>query len=225
LPQWPELKLVVLTEPGSNACTDFYDVLPLGEKQGMILIGQTSPDQSDAAVSIAEFSSAFRIGAVHRDIPPVLLRQVNWLLFSSASEPRRMSAGVLGIDPQSGEFCISLAGKVYAYLVGTTGKVVQLKTENNPLVGESRKSKYEAIKGKLNPNQFMALCTGGLFSLTSSNGDRFTEKHLLDFLQDNADQTPARILSELVDDISAFTGGEKPKEDITLLLLRKGEPA
>lgn len=223
LPQWPELKLAVLTEGGSNACTDFYDVLPLGEKMGMILVGQTSAEQSDAAVSIAEFSAAFRIGAVHRDIPPVLMRQINWLLFSSSGEPRRISAGILGIEPQSGEFCITLAGNVFAYLIGTSGKVVQLKTDGNPLVGESRKSKYEAIKGHLNPNQFIAICTGGLFSVTSASGERYTQEHLLDFLQDNADQLPTRIMNELVDDLSAFTGGQKPLNDITLLLIRRGE--
>jgi serine phosphatase RsbU (regulator of sigma subunit) len=224
LPQWPELKLAVLTEGGSSACTDFYDVLPLGEKMGMILVGQTSAEQSDAAVSIAEFSAAFRIGAVHRDIPPVLMRQINWLLFSSSGEPRKLSAGILGIDPQSGEFCISLAGSVSAFLIGTSGKVVQLKTDNNPLVGESRKSKYEAIKGRLNVNQFLAICTNGLFSVTSPDGEKYTQEHLLDFLQDNADQIPTRIMSELVDDLSAFTGGQKPVNDVTLLLIRRGEP-
>ncbi len=222
LPQWPELQMAVLAEPGTGICTDFYDVLPLGEKQAMVLVGQTPAGQSDTAISIAEMSAAFRIGAVHRDIPQVLMRQMNWLLYTSASEPRRLSCGVIGIDPESGEFCICLAGNVFAYLVGSGGKVFKIRTENNPLVGESRKSKYEAMKGKLGSDQILAICTGGIFSITASNGSRYTEEHLLDFLSDTYGQLPARVLGDLADDVTAFTGGKKPSDDITLLILRKG---
>jgi serine phosphatase RsbU (regulator of sigma subunit) len=223
LPQWPELQVGVLTEPGAAVCTDFYDVLPVGEKQAMILVGQTLAGQSDTAISIAEMSSAFRIGAVHRDLPQVLLRQINWLMFSTANEPRRLSAGVVSIDPQTGEFYICLAGNVFAYLISATGKAVQIKTEGNPLVGEARKSKYDAVQGKLNSDQMLALCTGGISNIMSPDGHPMGEQHLLDFLSDNCDQVPARILSDLAEDINSYTGAKKQPNDITLLLLRKGK--
>ncbi|MFA5865646.1 MAG: SpoIIE family protein phosphatase [Phycisphaerae bacterium] len=224
LPQWPELHMAVLSEPGTQACSDFYDLLPLGDKQGMVLIGQTTTDSSDAAVCIAEMSAAFRIGAVHRDEPQVLMRQVNWLMHATAGEPRRISAGVLMIDPQSGEFCICLAGNIHAYLIADNGKIVKIKYGHNPLVGKSRKSKYEAVKGTLIEQQTLALCTDGIFSVTSDKDEPFDEKHLLDLLSDSFGQIPARILSDLADDISAFTGGKKASNDITLLLLQKGRP-
>jgi serine phosphatase RsbU (regulator of sigma subunit) len=190
----------------------------------MILFGQTASGVSDTAICIAEMSASFRIGAVHRDHPQVLMRQINWLIFTTASEPRKISAGVISFDPQSGEFSICLAGGVHAFLVGTNGKVFKVKTPGNPLIGESRKSKYETMKGKLSPGQTLVLCTGGIFSVSSGKGDRFTEEHLLDLLSDSYDQVPARILSDLADDISAFTGGKKTETDITLLLLRNGQP-
>lgn len=225
LPQWPGLQVGVLTEPGSTVCTDFYDVLPLGDKQAMILVGQTSPGQPDTAVTIAEMSASFRIGAVHRDLPHVLLRQINWLMFSTTNEPRRLSAGIVSIEPQSGEFCICLAGSVYAYLINASGKAVQIKTEGNPLVGEARKSKYEAVQGKLNSDQMLAVCTGGVFSIASPDNRTFGEQRLLDFLADNSDQVPARILGDLAEDIKSFTGGQKTANDITLLILRKNKVA
>ncbi len=220
LPQWPGLQLAVLSEPGTGSCTDFYDILPLGDKQGMILFGQTIPGASDTAICIAEISASFRIGAVHRDNPQVLMRQINWLMFTTASEPRKISAGVVSFDPQSGEFFICLAGEVHAFLIETNGKIFKIKTPGNPLIGEARKSKYEAVKGKLGPGQTLALCTGGIFRVASGKGDLFSEEHLLEFFSDSFDQIPARILSDLGDDINAFTGGTKTKNDITLLLLR-----
>jgi GAF domain-containing protein len=222
LPQWPELQLAVLAEPGTGACTDFYDVVPLGDKQAMMLLGQTAPGTSDTAICIAEMSASFRIGAVHRDAPQVLMRQINWLLFATAGEPRKITAGLVSIDPQSGEFCICLAGNVHAFLVGTTGKVVKIKTPANPLVGEFRVSKYEAVNGKLGSEQTLVLCTGGIFGVASGKGGLFNEGHLVEFLSDSLGQIPARVLSDLADDITAFTGGKKPQHDITLLLLRKG---
>jgi sigma-B regulation protein RsbU (phosphoserine phosphatase) len=222
LPQWPELQLAVLSEPGTGACTDFYDVLPLGDKQGMILFGQTAPGANDTAICISEVSASFRIGAVHRDVPQVLMRQMNWLLFTTGAEPRQISAGLISIDPQSGEFYLCLAGEVHAFLVGTSGKVVKVKNPGNPLLGESRKAKYEAVKGKLGPEQTLILCTGGIFGVSTGNGSFFTEEHLVDLLSDSFGQVPARILGDLADDITAFSGGAKPQRDITLLLLRKG---
>lgn len=224
LPQWPELHLAVLSEPGTGPCTDFYDVLPLGERQAMLLWGQTTAGGSDAAVCIAEMSAAFRIGAVHRDVPAVLLRQMNWLMFTTAGEPRRISAGVLAIDPQTGEFLLAAAGRVHAFFLGANGKVVRVQIPENPWIGESRKSRYEAVKGRLGTDQTLVLCTGGIFSVVSGKATHFDEAHLSDLLSDSADQPPARILGDLAEDLVAFSGGKKPVPDITLLLLRKGRP-
>jgi len=225
VPQWPELQLAVLSEPGTGPCTDFYDIVPLGEKQAMILIGHAFSESSDTAVCIAQMISAFRIGAIHRDHLHVLMRQINWLMNATAPEPRRISTGVLAINPETGEYSYCAAGDIYAYLLGMSGKVVKIQNSPNPLVGESRKSKYETVSGKLATEQLMVLCTHGIYSVVSDQKAPFDENHLWDVLADNRDQPPARIITELAEDIGGFTGGKRTVNAVTLLVLRKGKPA
>jgi len=221
LPQWPGLQLAVLAEQGTGQCSDFYEVVPLADKQGMILIGQTGADETDSAISMAEVCAAFRIGAVHQDMPQVLMRQINWLVSNTRTEPRRISAGMLSINPQSGKFIISLAGNIFGYLIDDTGKAVKIKEQGNQLIGEARKSKYKAAQGRLAPGQTLVLCTGGIFKLRSLRRDSFQEQQLIDLLSDSSTQPVAGILSDLADDISVFTSGKKPELDVTVLMLRK----
>ncbi len=223
VPQWEGLKVSVLAEPGGELTTDFYDIISVGTEHAMIMIGQTPPGRSDTAISIAEVSSAFRIGAVHKDLPQVLMRQINWLIFTTASEPRHIHLGLLSIDPNSGEFYLAIAGNIHAYLLTASGKISKIKTPENPLVGEARKAKYEAVKGKLNDEQSLVLVSSGLFSLTSPKEELYEEEHFAEIISDVASETPNRIIAELVDDIKSFMGtkSRRPTSDITVLILKK----
>lgn len=225
LPQWPGLQFAVLSEPGTGNCTDFYDIVPVGKNHATVLIGHVGRSETDTAISIAEISAAFRMGAIHRDTPPVLMRMANWLVFTTSGEPRGLTAGMLSIHPESGEFVLCLAGPICAYLIDGHGKVTRVSPQNNPLVGQARKSKYEAVQGRLAPGQTLAMCTRGLFQMDLAEGKSFNEEQLMDLLSDCANQLPATILHDLADDVTALTQGQKPSCDITLLILRKGQAA
>jgi serine phosphatase RsbU (regulator of sigma subunit) len=223
LPQWPGLSVAMLAEPGEDVCTDFHDVLPLGDEQAMMLIGEVPVGQTDSGVCLAEMSAGFRVGAIHRDAPQVLMRQINWLMFSLSPEPCSISAGIVSIDTQTGEFFLCLAGSVLAFLVSGSDKVVSIRGNGNPLIGQTRKAKFEGIKAKLLPGQSLVLCTSGIFSLTSEANERFHEDQLSDLLMDGFGQTTSRVLSEITDDISSYLNGRKPQRDLTLMMLRKSD--
>jgi len=208
-------------ENGSGVCTDFYDVVPWSDKLAMVLIGQISGDEPDSAVLMGELSAGFRIGAVHQDAPAVLTRQLSWMLFSTRNDPRRVNLGVLSLVPQTGEFHLVHVGQVRAYVIDGEGDGKRLESPNEQLVGEARKSKYESVSGKLEEGQALALCTGGLFSLASSDGRLFQESQLLDLLSDSQRESPSTVLGELASELSAFLSGERPSQDVTVLLFRR----
>ncbi|NLX04623.1 MAG: SpoIIE family protein phosphatase [Phycisphaerae bacterium] len=221
LPQWSGLRMAALMENGSGVCTDFYDVVPWSDKLAMVLIGQISGDEPDSAVLMGELSAGFRIGAVHQDAPAVLTRQLSWMLFSTRNDPRRVNLGVLSLVPQTGEFHLVHVGQVRAYVIDGEGDGKRLESPNEQLVGEARKSKYESVSGKLEEGQALALCTGGLFSLASSDGRLFQESQLLDLLSDSQRESPSTVLGELASELSAFLSGERPSQDVTVLLFRR----
>jgi len=225
LPQWPQLRFAILSEPGTGDCTDFYDVVPMGENHATILVGHTGSSERDTAITIAEICAGFRLGAVHRDAPQVLMRMLNWMMFSTGGEPRRISAGIVSIEPESGNFVLCLAGDVNGYLVDAHGRVTKVETRNPHFVGEARKAKYDAVQGRLAPSQTLALCTRGLFKLRSAEGQSYSEEQLMDLLADIGTQASDTILGDLADDISAMLGGQKSNCDITMLILRRENPA
>jgi len=222
LPQWPGLNLLVFSEPGQTECTDFYDVVAQGNRHGTVLIGQTDRTETDTALSIAQVCSAFRIGAVHMDAPQVLTRQINWVVYGSMGQPRRISMGILAIDPGSGAFQVCLVGEVHGYAVDQAGKPIKIEMHNDQLVGQARKSSYQAVQGQLQVNQTLVLCTNGIFEMTSPDGQTFREEQLVNLLADNYSQPPATTLKALVDEVSAFTAGQKPNRDVTVFVLRRG---
>ncbi len=221
VPQWSGLQVSVLSEAGSGMTTDFYDIVPLGEEQAMVMIGQSAEGKSDTSISIAAASAAFRIGAVHRDMPQVLTRQLNWVLFTTASEPRELNLGILSINPKSGEFYICLSGMILAGLLTGSGKYTKIQTPNNPLVAQARKAKYEAVRGILKTGQTLALVTEGIFAVKSPSGETISPEHLWDVLSDSSEQVATRMMNDLIDDISAFSGTKRHEKDISVVLLKK----
>jgi len=224
LPQWPGLQVAVLAEPGGSKTTDFYDVTPTGgQGQAVILIGQSASD-THVAMTIAEICAAFRIGAVHRDAPAVLMRQLNWLLTSKTGEHRWVNAAVAAIDPNNGEFELCPAGEIYASIIEDAGGVQRLRCEGNPPLGKVRKVKFESIQGRLSEGQTLVLCSYSIFRVRNSQGQTFGEDSVLMTLQDAFGQAPGEMLRDLADDMVAFTGGRKCDRDVTIILARKREP-
>lgn len=221
IPQWPGLQIGVLSDEGQGIPTDFYDIVPVGEELAGILVGKLPENIQDSAICIAQISSAFKIGIVHRDTPQMLMRQINWLLFCSSSEPRYVSMAIANIDPRSGEFYISTAGAVFSYLVSGLGEAKLLQTPNNPLVGQAKKAKYEMIKGVLQPDQYLVLFTPGVLNIRSLRGESITEKGILDTIADSTAPTAGGVVNELADYIRGFVGEEPPLEDTTIVIIRK----
>ncbi len=221
LPQWPGLQLAVLSEAGTGYVTDFYDIVPLGAERLMVLVGKIPEGATDSAICMGEISSAFRIGAVHRDAPQVLMREINWLLFCTASEPRRISVAIASINPETGEFYLCSAGQIKAHIIAGVDEVNSLNLPDNPLVGMAKKARYETIKGVLKPNQILLLSTPGIFSVTSSKGKVLKEEQLLEVIVDSSAPTASGIMNELADYIRNFMGKDKPEQDITLIMIRK----
>jgi serine phosphatase RsbU (regulator of sigma subunit) len=221
LPQWPGLAVGVFSESGKNECTDFYDIVPNGQEQGMVLIGRTGSDETDSALTMAEIGSAFRIGAVHRVQPQVMLRLANWVIYGYRNEPRRISAGVLAIDPDSGEFLVSLVGEIHGWVIGDSGKVTKIGRHTDVWIGQARKSKFEGVTGKLKTRESLVLFTEGIFKLRAPDGRTFSRDQFEEYLSDSSAQPLSGVMSDLVSEIKNFTGGEAFASDMTVVMLRK----
>lgn len=222
LPQWPGYQMAVFSESGTKRCSDFYDVAVLADKKAAILVGSVLARGTQTAVTMGEICAAFRIGAVHRDTPAVLMRELNWLIGLRGQAEDRLAGCVTGVlDPETGTFELAGAGPICAVLIDEDGGSEEVCPNPGPVIGREKKVKYESVSSTLQPGQVLAIFTPGMEQATDKMGRQWGRQRLVRSLADAFGQAAARMLSDLADDLMQFAGRKRQDEDMSLLLIRR----
>jgi sigma-B regulation protein RsbU (phosphoserine phosphatase) len=72
----------------------------------------------------------------------------------------------------------------------------------------------------MDPGDVLSIFTDGVIEAATSNGDEFGESRLLSVLQDSRELSSATILSKVERAVEEFRCGERPHDDLTLVVAR-----
>jgi len=90
-------------------------------------------------------------------------------------------------------------------------------------LGAAENSRYTEGEVTISPGDILLLYTDGVTEAVNSSGGMFGETRLRELVREARDLPPSAILDRLLEGIQAFTLGEPPADDITLVVL-KGVP-
>lgn len=74
--------------------------------------------------------------------------------------------------------------------------------------------------GSLRPGAIIAVGTDGIWEARNLNDDMFGKKRYQDALRAYADLPAAEIVNNVVNDVFLFSGGNKPQDDVTLVVVK-----
>jgi serine phosphatase RsbU (regulator of sigma subunit) len=80
---------------------------------------------------------------------------------------------------------------------------------------------YETLDKTLAPGDAVVFYTDGLTELAKTNGDMVGEETLLSWVADCSTQNASGILWHLLDRASLFTEGAPPRDDFTIVVIRR----
>ncbi|MBL1135513.1 MAG: GAF domain-containing protein [Chloroflexi bacterium] len=220
-PNLPELEIAFTSLPARQVSGDYFQILPLPDRQLGIFIGDVSGKGMPAALIMAVITTALRDEINRHRYPGQLLNALNERLLDRLLQNQMNSALIAALfDPNSYEFTIANAGMVQPYVRDEDGVWDFVDVGGYPL-GSSQQTHYTTKSLQLQPGRAMVLFSDGIVEAMNRRGEFFGFERLEHLLNKIADDANAEgILKEIVEAVDKHLDKEVAQDDITVMVLR-----
>jgi serine phosphatase RsbU (regulator of sigma subunit) len=198
---------------------DFFETFDLpGERLGFAL-GDVAGKGPSAAILAGLVQGVFASHLADGDGPAATLTRVNRALCRRVVETRFATIAYLILGP-NGALRSSSAGHPPACIVPREGPA-RFLDRGGLLAGAFENAAYEEETVGLRPGDTVLLYSDGLSDAESPSGEQFGDDRLRAALLTAARaDAPERVLDQVLQTVQAFTAGQPPADDITLLVVR-----
>jgi sigma-B regulation protein RsbU (phosphoserine phosphatase) len=222
IPQIPTLGLAAHYQTSQWAGGDYYDFFPLPDDKWGIMIADVSGHGTPAAVMMAITHSIAHTYPGPPDPPGKLLTWVNDRLAQHyTADNESFVTAFYGIyDPARRELTYACAGHNPPRLKRCfDGTIDSIDGVSGLPLGVMPGEIYEQKTRVLIPGDQLVLYTDGITEATNAKGEMFgLEK--LDQVLENCHLTADGLIEEVLSQLDAFTAGQPPADDRTLLIAK-----
>jgi len=230
----PGIAISAMCVPAREVGGDYYDILPLPDGRYGLLIADVSGKGMSAALYMAELKGLIlSLSQIHRS-PRDLLISANRLISMHLDSRSFITMTYAVIDPAAGVMTYARAGHTpLLYLPGDSGAggrtqilvpdglVLGLRIDD----GERFDALLVEATLQLRPGDLMVLFTDGISEAMNEHADCFGESQLADLIEEHGHLAIAELRERVLREIDAFVGGAPQHDDMTMILLKVGEPA
>jgi phosphoserine phosphatase RsbU/P len=156
---------------------------------------------------------------------PELATDSSALLFASTAPEKYVTAALVGLDPASGAARFVGAGHVDTLILRASGEAVTLTSTGTPLGLLPPGIPFGETPQHLAPGDTLVLFSDGVPEAQNMFDEEFGEARLLDVLREARGGSAAAIIAAIITAIDEFVGGAPQFDDITLMVLRRLDPA
>lgn len=223
-PTWRNFQLAAYGRSGQDNPGDVYDIMTHPDNNmSALMLGHVIAKGARLALSMARLHSTFRVGYLHMDPPHALARTLNWLMYDE-KDPATVDALFLVIDPPTGKFRYTRAGRIGGFIINTKGEPRLVAGADGPSIGRIRNYEYVSKVDQLDPGETLALYTRGVATATNAKGERFSEKRFIELVCDGFGQRPSQTIQDITDELTGFFAEGRHPDDITIVLLHHIAP-
>lgn len=218
VPHVEGLELSAVCLPAVGVGGDYYDFVPLGERETALVIADVSGKGIPAALLMASLQASVRSLIRHSAGPAELNARLNATLLESSSAARYATLFLARYDGTAGTLSYSNAGH-HPPLLLRDNTVLRLDDGGMP-IGLFEETRYREGSHRLSPGDLLAMFTDGVVETPNADGEEFGEARLIELLRQNQDQPLDGIVKDTLDELDRWGGGAEPHDDVTLVLAR-----
>jgi serine phosphatase RsbU (regulator of sigma subunit) len=173
LPQIPGMQASAVYEAGEHGVDiggDWYDVLDVGERRVLMVVGDVSGRGLQAASTMAALRFAIHAYAAQNDPPATILRKLSGLLDVTDSGQLATILCAL-VDLERREITVTSAGHLPPLLI-TDGAARYLKIDVGPPIGVQAGVLYAPTTSELPPSGTLIAYTDGLVEIRGEDLDQ-----------------------------------------------------
>jgi serine phosphatase RsbU (regulator of sigma subunit) len=218
-PAIPGWDVWLYTQPANDVGGDLVDHLPLGRGRHGVALGDVAGKALPAALLSVKLQATLRALGPEFEGLGDLGAAVNRILQRDGLPTRFASLVYLVVAPDSGEIRVLNAGHMPP-LVARGADVTTLE-RGGVVLGIMPDSTYSEQRVELAPGDVLIAYSDGVSEATNEQGEFFGDERLYRVAVPPAGLSARAIGLQILDDVRRFMGREAPKDDISLMVLKR----
>jgi len=215
---FPGLDIAYLNLPSSQVGGDYYDIIPLGNREVICSLNDICGHGIPASLLMAIFRTNFVYRVKKdRDIHKTVV-YLNDLIAETTDASLYVTSFTCQIDRKGLKLNYINAGHP-APLVMRQGKFFKLASQS-VVLGLFTATEFPLAKFKLSRNDLIVMYTDGVIEAENRQGEQYSLERLMAFLQARAERTPDQLKDDLIEDLKRFCGQENFQDDVTFIIIR-----
>jgi serine phosphatase RsbU (regulator of sigma subunit) len=211
-------------QPAYGIGGDYYDFISLPNGRWGIAIGDVSGKGIGAALLMASLQASLRAQALHPHLDlSTLIGDVNRLVHESSPDHFFASLFYAEYEPSTRILRYVNAGHNPPLVIRPRGESCELHHLGSTEipVGISPDSEFPATSFQLEVGDVLVAYTDGITEAENGEGELWGMQRLENLLRSRscADSTPERIIECILDEVSAFSKGQRQRDDGTLIVM------
>jgi phosphoserine phosphatase RsbU/P len=209
--------------PANTVGGDYFDLIELAEDRTAVVIGDVAGKGMPAALLMALLQGSLRTLITAGLRGGEMIARLNDHLCANIPPNRLITLFYAEIDGKTGEMSCVNAGHNPPYLLRASGATERLSTASVAL-GILPGEQYPPHSVTLCVGDSLLLYTDGITEAFNSADEEYGEARLDAFLQCRGDLSLKDLIAWLVQDVLAHCGSERPRDDMTLMAIRRSSP-
>jgi sigma-B regulation protein RsbU (phosphoserine phosphatase) len=202
-----------------HAGGDYYDVLPLGGDRLGILVADVSGHGAPAAIVMAMIRAVVHTYPGVADDPPAVLHYINRHFEFLWDTSMYATAVYAVIDGERGTLRLSSAGHPLPLKVPRGGDVTSPGMDTTMCLLWNELGEVPCAEYPLAPGDRWVFFTDGITDRQATDGTMFDLERLSASLARHSGGVPSGIVAAIIGELEAFSGGQEPEDDQTLLVV------
>jgi sigma-B regulation protein RsbU (phosphoserine phosphatase) len=213
------------SKPCDEIGGDYFDFIMQGQVQGSVnvVIGDIAGHGVDAALFMTTARGFLRMRAAQPGNAAQIITDMNRHLSEDVLESGRfMTLFFISLDPGSASLRWVRAGHDPAILYDPNTDTFENLMGTGPALGVDKTFSYnEQSYTNLAKGKIIILGTDGIWEATNGKGIMFGKARLKKLIQENAEKDAKSMVDSVFEGIEAFTSGQKPMDDLTLVIIKR----
>jgi len=214
----PGLDIAHLNIPSSKVGGDYYEVMPLNERETVFSINDVAGHGIPAALLVSVFRSSFVYGLRQGDDIAAVIGHLNRLLAETTEANYYVTSFTCKLDAGSGALEYINAGHPPPLLL-RAGEVLGLE-KSCLAVGMFSEADFPVARFPLRAGDTLVFYTDGVVEAADEKGEEFGRERLLASATAHAGLPAAGLQAALLEDILEFCGSDKFADDLTLMVVK-----
>lgn len=219
-PDRKEIDIYATMTPAKEVGGDFYDFFLIDENHLGLVIADVSGKGVPAALFMVIAKTLIKNSAGSSLSPKEILEKVNKQLCENNESEMFVTVWMGIMELSSGRVVAANAGHEYPAVKNAEGQFELIKDKHGFVLAAMDMAKYTEYEFTLGRGETLFVYTDGVPEATNAQNELFGTDRMLKALNQEPDETPEKILSNVRAVVDEFVGEAPQFDDLTMLCVK-----